>query len=129
MALTPKLPRYSADATVNSSFLADSSLASYQWRLVKKTSTGLALCGSGENPLGVLINKPASGEYGDVVTSADEVTGVAGGAITAGAGLKPASNGKLVAGSSGDECCATALTGAAADGDLVLIHLNRHNIP
>lgn len=126
---TPKAPRQSADALSQDGLIADSDLSSYKHRLVKKTSTGVALCGSGEIPYGVLNNAPASGAYASVLVGGTEVTGVAGGTIAVGDYLKPASNGKLVATStSGDECCGQALSAASSDG-LVVFTFNRFTVP
>lgn len=41
---------------------AATDLSTYQYRLVKMTSSGINLCGDGEAGIGVLQNKPTSGQ-------------------------------------------------------------------
>lgn len=125
MASTPKPPYTSEDAQRISDYTADADLSSYTNRMVKKTSTGVALCGSGEDHFGILDNAPVSGAYAEVITFAQQVTAVAAAAISAsGAPVKVAASGKVTPASSGDKCCGTALTTAAGDGSLVIIHLD-----
>lgn len=125
MATTPKPPWFSEDCKRQNSFVADASLASYPYRMVKKTSTGVNLCGSGEDHFGILDNLPASGEYAEVVTQGLEVTGIAAAAVAIGDRLKCAANGKLTPASAGDEACGIALTAAAGDGSYFIFQLSR----
>ncbi len=127
--MVAKLPFFSADTLIISSYVADADLSSYKHRLVKKTSTGVALCGAGDPPLGVLYNAPASGAYADVATQGNQMTGIAAAAITAGNSLKVASNGRLTPASTGDAAIAVAETAAAADGSLVGFTFRSHTAP
>lgn len=124
MAVSTPKPPYASGVQIDASRVADSDLSSYPWRLVKATSTGVALCGSAENPFGTLYNTPASGEYAEVAVDAVDMTGVASGAITAGDNLKPAANGKLATASAGDKCCGIAKI-SAADGGYVVYSPSR----
>lgn len=123
MSSIPK-PPYASAVEIDASRVADSDLSSYTWRMVKATTTGVALCGSGENPYGVLYNAPVSGEYAEVAVNAVDMTGIASGAITAGDCLKPAANGKLATASATDKCCGIAKT-TAADGGYVVYSPSR----
>lgn len=123
MSSTPKLPYFSADKVIESAFTADSSLATSTSRMVTRTATGVALCGTSDNPYGILYNAPASGEYAEVVVSASEMTGVAAAAVSAaGLALKVAANGKLTPASSGDTAIGISTSTAAGDGSLVSFH-------
>lgn len=125
MASTAKPPYTSDDAVRVSSYVADADLSSYQNHMVKKTSTGVALCGSGEDHYGLLDNAPTSGAYAEVVVAAQQTTAVAAAAVSAsGLPLKVAASGKVTPASSGDKCCGTALTTAAGDGSLLIVKLD-----
>jgi len=125
MASTPKPPYTSDDAVRVSDFVADSDLSSYMYRMVKKTSTGVALCGSAEDYFGILDNAPTSGAYAEVVTVAQQVTMVAAAAVaTIGTPVKVAASGKVTPASSGDKCCGKSLSVAAGDGSLFIVQLD-----
>lgn len=118
MASTPKPPFFSSDCQRNEALLADASLASSTHLMMKKTTTGVNVCGAGEDHLGILYNAPASGEYAEVVVSGAIMTGKAAAAVAVGDNLKTAASGKLTPASSGDQCCGIALSAAAGDGSL-----------
>lgn len=118
MSSTPKPPYFSEDCQRNCGLTADASLASSMHLMMKKTTTGVNVCGAGEDHLGILENAPASGEYAEVVVSGSIVTGKAAAAVAVGDNLKTAASGKLTPASSGNQCCGIALTAAAGDGSL-----------
>lgn len=72
--------------------------------------------------LGVAIEAASSGEYLSVLVYGP-VKATAGGAVTAGAKLDPAAGGKVAAHGTGT-IVGTALTGASADGDTLLVWIN-----
>jgi hypothetical protein len=86
----------------NSSIIASADLSSYQYYCVKINSSGLcALCGDGENAIGILQNKPVSGDVCDVMVLG-ESKAIYGGSVTAGSNLASDSNGRLVVASGSD---------------------------
>jgi hypothetical protein len=118
MASTPKAPYFGSDTTYNASCVADASLASSTHLMMKKTSTGVNVCGAGEDHFGILYNAPASGEYAEVADGGSLHTGKAAAAVAVGDNLKTAASGKLTPASSGDQCCGIALSAASGDGVL-----------
>lgn len=105
MALS-MLPPTVQDAVYNSNNLADETLAA--WRMVKRTSTGVAYCDAGDTAYGVNTTACASGAYAEVAVEGTILTCECSGAVTVGAQLKAANDGKLQAASTGDTACGIA---------------------
>lgn len=55
------------NAILCKTYTADADLSSYQYRFVKLTATGIAICGNGEVPIGILQNDPNIGEQANVM--------------------------------------------------------------
>ena len=95
--------------------IAGADLSAKQFYFVKQHSTAfqVVLAGSGENAIGVLQNKPTSGQAAEV-----ECLGVtkviAGNTITAGNNLMSDSNGKAIPHTGTNAVLAVALEGASA---------------
>lgn len=117
-ATAQKPPVFSNDTKIVADLTADSDLSSSTYLAVKVTSTGIAVCGSGENYYGILYNAPTSGQYAEVARNGQIMTGIASAAIVKGALIKPAAAGQLVTASSGDSAIGTALTAASGAGVL-----------
>lgn len=109
--------------------VAAADLSSNQYYAVKVNSSGqIALCSSaGEFVVGILQNKPTSGQAADVRHSAT-TKAVAGAAITAGARVMTNASGKVITlATSGSIACGVALEAAGADGDIIEVALIRSN--
>lgn len=72
--------------------LAAADLRNAQYRFVKQVAGGVALCGAGEKPFGVLQNKPNLGEAATVAVGGQTVLKAAG-VIAAGASIASDANG------------------------------------
>lgn len=100
---------------------AASDLSAKQYYIAKSSGAFLAdLCGSGEAPLGVVQNKPASGEAVELATLGDVCLVVAGENITAGSVLASDANAKAVSAVTGNYVLGVALNSVSA-GELVSV--------
>jgi hypothetical protein len=96
--------------------------ATGQYRAVKRTATGIDLCGANAADfLGVLIDNPALGAAGTVQTR-DAAKVAAGGVFAAGVALTTDADGRFVAAAAGEHVCAKALE-AGAVGNLTTVEL------
>jgi len=107
---------------------AASDLSSYQYCNVKMASaTTVDMCGANERGIGVLLNKPESGEAADVALYGIVMMVVDGnaGAITAGTSyLHSDAAGKGVATTTDTHVlCGLALAGSSAAGDIIPVLL------
>lgn len=94
-----------------------------QYRAVKRTATGIALCGAADAGfLGILQDDPLAGESGTVKTR-DVSKAVAGAAVAVGALLTTDAVGRLVPAALGNPAVARALEAAAADSDLFAVEV------
>lgn len=94
-----------------------------QFRAVKRTATGVVLCGANEAVvLGILQNDPKTGE-GATVKTQETSKAIAGAAVTVNARLATDAAGRLVAATSGQNVCAVALEAAAASGDQFAVRI------
>jgi len=84
------------------------------------------LAGDGEDVLGVLQNKPTSGQSAQVNGVGSITKVVAGAAIVAGANVSPDAAGKGKTTVSGNYIAGTALEAAGADGDVITVVLSQH---
>lgn len=75
--------------------IATTDLSGAQYCFVKQVAGGIALCGAGEKPFGVLQNKPKQGAAATVAVGGQSVL-KAGGVIAAGASIVSDANGKAV---------------------------------
>jgi len=75
-------------------------------------------------PMGVLINKPDSGQAA-TIAYAGEVKVVAGGAVTANSKITTNGSGRAADAASGNIVIGTALETAATDGEVVRVLLER----
>jgi hypothetical protein len=104
---------------------AAADLSAKQYFLVKVDSTGkAALCGDGENAVGVLQNDPEAGQAATIATG-----GIAkvecGGVITTGGNVACNADGEAVAAASGDYIVGVALE-TGADGRIISINLDKN---
>lgn len=126
-----------------SMFPAGADLSTHQYKFVKFNSSGqIVLCSAvGEHAIGVLCNKPASGELAEVtlIASGSVAMVMAGGAITRGALVKTSATAKAAAAAAattntsdagaasdplvGSFVLGQALEAAAADGDIIAVAL------
>lgn len=93
-------------------------LSSDQFRLVKQTSSGVAVAGAGEPCVGVLYNKPdAAGKACEIAVGRVKVK--AAGVIAAGAQFAADANGEAVAVAGGNSVAGMSMeTAATAAGDV-----------
>jgi hypothetical protein len=107
---------------IDISSTADADLSSSQFKIVKKTSTGVALCsGTTDKPFGVLQNTPKSGE-GALVRVFGPSKVVSGGSITQGANVGTTAGAVAQTAVSTQYPVGIALAGAAS-GDTFTIHV------
>lgn len=104
--------------------VAASDLSSYQFYALKVTASGVALAGAGEAIVGILQNKPISGEAAEIVVSGVSKA-VSGAAFSKGALLEVDANGKLIAASStiGYKLVGIALEAATGANQVVSVLL------
>lgn len=95
--------------------IASADLSGAQYKAV--TVAG-AVAANNTTAIGILQNKPQSGEHAQV-SIMGKMKGVAGGAISAGGRVKVTTSGFIVAISSGDGSCGKLGITAAASGDTV----------
>lgn len=96
-----------------------------QYCAVKRTATGLALCGANSTTfLGVLIDDPKQGEPGTAVVAGAQKA-KAGAAFAIDAKLTTDATGRFVTATSGQNVWAKALEAASAANELVAIEVMR----
>ena len=110
------------------SYPAAADLSSSQHFVVVLSSGEAALSGTAAIPLGVLQNKPESGQTASVRVEGIS-RAVAGAAIAEGAAVASDANGKLRTAVSGDYPVGQALEAAAADGDVIAVSLKISMVP
>ncbi len=97
------------------SVIAGADLSSKQFYCVKLNASGqMILSGAGENALGILQDKPASGQVGAVCCLGKSM-GIYGASVTGGQNLTPDANGKLVPATGNDAVVAVAAESGSAD--------------
>ncbi len=104
-------------------YVAGADLTERQNHLVKlDSSSQVVLAGVGDDPIGVNVDNGESGEVVGVMTEhGSTIEIVASAAISAGADVAPAANGRIRTAVATDPIIGTAQTAAAADGDLVTV--------
>lgn len=106
------------------SFPAGVDLSDYQYRAVKKDSSGVLQLGTaGARIDGILQDAPESGEPGAVAVAGRSKC-VAGEAFDVDALLTPGANGVMVVCGTGDIPCGTATESAGASGDVASMIVN-----
>ena len=98
-------------------FVADNDLDSYQYHIVVNSKTNLVdrVATSGLGCIGVLQNKPKSGEHADV-TLVGRCRVIAGGTIAGGGEFMSTASGTATDATSGGYILGTALTSVASGG-------------
>lgn len=107
----------SVNGKTNDTFIADADLDAYQYTIMVN-STGPRVnrnFSGGGRSIGILQNKPKSGEHA-TVTVLGKTRVLAGGTITAGGGFTNTISGTAVAVTSGQLELGTAYTGVASGG-------------
>ena len=103
------------------SLVAGADLSSSQHHLVKVSAANtVVLAGAGELAIGVVANKPASGEAAEVLAGII-VPVVAGAAVEARAEVASDASGKAVTATTGDRVFGVALTASSADGEEIRV--------
>lgn len=109
---------YAQDGALRSHIADADFTASAQYRAVKRTSTGLALCGAADVGFyGVLQDDVPIGRYATAKVR-DTSKMVAGAAVAAGAKLTTDASGRFVTAATGNTIVGRAREAAAAAGDL-----------
>lgn len=109
------------------SALSDVDLSAKQYYGVKRTATGVTLCGAGDHCDGVVSEGKAVGLHTSFKTG-NQVKAIAGAAIAIGAKVTPDANGKFVTATTGTEVFGTARSAAGAANDLVSIDIDRSQL-
>lgn len=114
-------------APVVDNFLSGSDLSATQYTFVKQSSTEntIEAAGAGEVAIGIVENKPASGEVAEVaVGGGTYITAAA--AIAIGDPIKSDASGKgVTASTNNDYYIARAIEAAAADGDQIEVIIEK----
>lgn len=106
----------------NTSVMAGADLSSKQFHCVKLNSSGQAiLSGAGENALGILQDKPASGQVGAVCCLGKSMAAY-GASVTAGQNLTPDANGMLVPATGNDAVVAMAAE-SGSEGEICSVYV------
>lgn len=104
------------------SLVAGADLSSSQHYLVKVSAANtVALAGAGELCIGVVDNKPTSGQAVEILCGV-VVPVVTGAAVAAGAEVASDASGKAVTATTGDRVFGVALTASAADGEEIRVY-------
>lgn len=101
-------------------------LSTKQFYIVKKTTTALQVdvCGDGELPIGVLLDKPAAaGRAAAVAGVGSVVRVVSAAAVTAGDKVSSDTAGKAILAQDGDWMLGIALDTTANAGELVTVYI------
>ena len=102
---------------------AGADLSSAQFKFVKISSGAVVLCGAGENALGVLTNKPASGEAASVQIGGIAKVQADAALSTTGAKVMSSADGQAAAATSTNHVLGMTVTTAAAAAELVEVLL------
>ncbi|OPY64087.1 MAG: hypothetical protein A4E56_00141 [Pelotomaculum sp. PtaU1.Bin065] len=95
--------------------IASTDLSAYQYRAVKLDANGQsALCGAGENAIGIQRDKPSAAGRESSVAALGVALAEYGGAVTAGYNLASDAVGRLVHAADGDAVVGLALEGGAS---------------
>lgn len=100
---------------------AGSDLSTKQYYIMKFSTGKLALAGDGELPCGILQDKPNADGVSGTIAVRGVSKCVAGAAVTQGVLVASDANGKVVASIATDNVLGIALTGAAADLDVISV--------
>ncbi len=106
--------------------VADADLSAKQNYIVKVSAVGkVDLCGDGEMPIGVLLNKPSADGMAASIAGVGDTAKViaAAGGITAGAAVASDADGKAVTAATTDFRLGIALDTVADAGDLVTVYI------
>lgn len=103
---------------------SDADLRNKEFFGVKRTATGVALCGAGDHCDGVISEGKAAGLHTSFKTG-NQLKAIAGAAVAVGAKVTPDAQGRFVTAASGTEVFGTAMSAAAAAGDLFTIDVDR----
>lgn len=106
---------------------AGADLSAKQYFLTVFSAGKLALAGAGATVLGVLTDKPTTGQYGTVAVKGLTKV-VAGAAITQGVRIASDANGKAVAAGANTESFGIALQEAGADGEVIECLIDRQDV-
>jgi hypothetical protein len=99
----------------NTSLVAAADYSAKQYYAVKVNASGLAeLCGAGENALGILQDKPESGDVGCVMVLG-ESKAIYGATVAAGANLMTDASGRLITATGTNPVIAVAKVGGAVN--------------
>lgn len=105
------------------SFVAGADLRTKQFLFVKHHTTAgqVVVAGDGELAIGVLTNKPNTGEAAEVtmLDPGSKVKVIASAALSVGARISSDANGKAAASAAGEYVCGVADSASLADGDYI----------
>jgi hypothetical protein len=106
----------------NTSVIAGSDLSAKQFYCVKLNASGqMVISGAGENALGILQDKPASGQVGAVCCLGKSMA-IYGASVTAGQNLASDASGKLVPATGSDAVVAVAAE-SGSSGDICSVYV------
>lgn len=106
----------------NTSLITDADYSSNQYYAMKVNSSGLAtICGAGDNALGILQDKPESGEVANVMVLG-ESKAMYGATVTAGANLMTDGSGRLIPATGTNPVIAVAKEGGVV-GEIHTVYL------
>jgi hypothetical protein len=107
--------------------LSDADLTGKEFYGVKRTATGVALCGAGDHCDGIVSEGKAQGLHTSFKTG-NQLKAIAGDVVNVGAAVTPDADGKFVTATAGTEIFGTAITKASAEDVLFTIEVDRSNL-
>lgn len=102
---------------------AGGDLTGAQFKLVKISSGAVVLCGAGENAIGVLVNKPNTGEAASVQIGGIAKVQADAALATTGTKIMSSADGQAAAATSTNHVIGMTVTTAAAAAELVEVLL------
>lgn len=107
--------------------LSDVDLTNKVFFAAKRTATGLALCGAGQVCDGIISEGKPAGLHSSIKTG-NQLKAIAGAAVAVGAKVSPNATAQFITAVAGNNVFGTAITAAAAAGDLITIEVDRSGV-
>lgn len=107
---------------------AGADLTAAQFKFVKISGTGVVLAAAGNDALGVLLNKPASGEAAEIQIGGIAKVQADAALATTGTKIMSSADGQAAAATSTNHVLGRTLTVSAAAGDIIEVLLTAPSI-
>ncbi len=107
---------------------AGADLSSYQFRFVKISGGAVVLSGAGNDAIGVLLNKPTSGDAAQVQIGGVAKVQADAALATSGAKIMSSADGQAAAATSTNHVVGSTIDTATAAGEVIAVLLSRQGI-